>query len=107
MRNDIESMSKKQLEAYARKDLGIELDRRHNKDQLLARVKGLLDDQKTADLIMGITELDIRKHIEETSVVRRDSSTIWGIIKDGKQTDDEIREIVSSHNFETLLGEIL
>jgi len=40
-------MSKKQLESYARKDLGIELDRRHNKVQLLARVKDLLDDQKS------------------------------------------------------------
>jgi hypothetical protein len=47
MRNDINLMSKKQLESYARKDLGIELDRRHNKVQLLARVKDLLDDQKS------------------------------------------------------------
>jgi hypothetical protein len=45
--NTLDNMSKKQLESYARKDLGIELDRRHNKVQLLARVKDLLDDQKS------------------------------------------------------------
>ena len=36
---DIDSMSKKQLEAFARKELDIELDRRHNKKDLLKRVK--------------------------------------------------------------------
>ena len=36
---DIDSMSKKQLESFARKELDIELDRRHNKKDLLKRVK--------------------------------------------------------------------
>jgi len=39
---DIDSMSKKQLEAFARKELDIELDRRHNKKDLLKRVKSEL-----------------------------------------------------------------
>ena len=39
---DIDSMSKKQLEAFARKELNIELDRRHNKKDLLKRVKSEL-----------------------------------------------------------------
>ena len=36
---DIDSMSKKQLESFARKELDIGLDRRHNKKDLLKRVK--------------------------------------------------------------------
>ena len=32
---DLAKMSKKQLEAYARKVFDVELDRRHNKKQLL------------------------------------------------------------------------
>ena len=43
---NLEKMSKKQLEAYARKELGVELDRRHSKKQLLAKVQGLLEDQE-------------------------------------------------------------
>jgi len=39
---DIDSMSKKQLESFARKELNIELDRRHNKEDLLKRVKSEL-----------------------------------------------------------------
>ena len=39
---DIDSMSKKQLESFARKELDIELDRRHNKKDLLKRVKSKL-----------------------------------------------------------------
>jgi len=40
---DIESMSKKQLETFARKELDIELDRRHSKKDLLERVKSKLN----------------------------------------------------------------
>ena len=36
---DFESMTKRQLEAYGRKHLGIELDRRRNKAKLIARLK--------------------------------------------------------------------
>ena len=43
---DLGKMSKKQLEAYARKEHGVELDRRHSKKQLLAKVQGLLEDQE-------------------------------------------------------------
>ena len=39
---DIDSMSKTQLESFARKELNIELDRRHNKEYLLKRVKAEL-----------------------------------------------------------------
>ena len=36
---DLEKMSKKQLEAFARKEFDVELDRRHNKKHLLATVQ--------------------------------------------------------------------
>jgi len=42
---DLGKMSKKQLEAYARKEHGVELDRRHSKKQLLAKVQELSEDQ--------------------------------------------------------------
>ena len=40
---DLGKMSKKQLESYARKEHGVELDRRHSKKQLLAKVQGLVE----------------------------------------------------------------
>ena len=40
---DIESMTKKQLEAFARDEFNVELDRRHNKKRLLNQVRKLLD----------------------------------------------------------------
>ena len=43
---DLGKMSKKQLESYARKELGVELDRRHSKKQLLAKVRELSEDQE-------------------------------------------------------------
>ena len=42
---DIDSMSKKQLEAFARKELNIELDRRHNKKRLLNQVRKLIKEK--------------------------------------------------------------
>ena len=46
---DLAKMSKKQLETYARTELGVEVDRRHNKKQLLAEVQELLEDQKVEE----------------------------------------------------------
>ena len=42
---DLGKMSKKQLEAYARKEFDVELDRRHNKKHLLATVQELMEDR--------------------------------------------------------------
>ena len=114
---DLGKMSKKQLEAYARKELGVELDRRHSKKQLLAKVRELSEDQEVEEkevevLTPSVTpkaaasSVDVRKHIEEVSKTRRDAATVWGVIKDDKHTDDDIRVIVKSLKFDTLLGEI-
>ena len=39
---DIEKMTKKQLEAFARETFNVELDRRHNKKRLLNQVRKLM-----------------------------------------------------------------
>ena len=51
------------------------------------------------------SSIDVRKHIEEISSTRRDAATVWSVITDG-HTDDDIRVIVKSLQFDTLLGEI-
>ena len=51
-------------------------------------------------------ESKIKKHIEELRLVRRDAAVIWEEIQ-GKDLDDEdLREIIRSHNFGTLLGKV-
>ena len=39
---DIEKMTKKQLEAFARETFNVELDRRHNKKRLINQVRKLM-----------------------------------------------------------------
>ncbi len=51
------------------------------------------------------SSVDVRKHIEEVSSSRRDAATVWSVITD-EHTDDDIRVIVKSLKFDTLLGEI-
>ena len=51
------------------------------------------------------SSIDVRKHIEEISGTRKDAATVWSVITDG-HTDDDIRVIVKSLKFDTLLGEI-
>ena len=42
---NIESMTKKQLEAFARDEFNVELDRRHNKKRLLNQVRKLIKEK--------------------------------------------------------------
>ena len=115
---DLGKMSKKQLETYARKELGVELDRRHSKKQLLWEVQELLEDRPLVEEVEEVevltppvtpkaftSSIDVRKHIEKISSTRKDAATVWSVITDG-HTDDDIRVIVKSLKFETLLGEI-
>ena len=51
------------------------------------------------------SSIDVRKHIEEISGTRKDASTVLEVITD-EHTDDDIRVIVKSLKFDTLLGEI-
>ena len=119
---DLGKMSKKQLEAYARKELGVELDRRHSKKQLLWEVQELLEDRPLVEEVEEVEVLkppapkpkasrnstNMRAHIEKHSGVRRDCATIWLLIKDGTKytTDEEVLDLIKVKQYETLLGEI-
>ena len=119
---DLDKMSKKQLEAYARKELGVELDRRHSKKQLLWEVQELLEDRPLVEEVEEVEVLtppapkpkashsstNMRTHIEKFSGERRDCATIWLLIKDGTKytTDEEVLDLIKAKQYETLLGEI-
>ena len=111
---DLAKMSKKQLESYARKEHGVELDRRHSKKQLLAKVQELSEDKEEVEVLKppapkpevpkGST-INM-KRLEELKELRRDASIIWNEIQDKDLTDEDIREVIRSHNFGTLLGKV-
>ena len=47
-----------------------------------------------------------RSHIESISKLRRDGSVVWGMIKDGNQSTEEIKAICKEKGFDQLLGEL-
>ena len=51
-------------------------------------------------------ESTIIKHLERLRGLRRDAAVIWEEIQDKDLTDEELRELIRSHNFGTLLGEV-
>ena len=113
---DLAKMSKKQLETYAREELGVELDRRHSKKQLLAKVQELSEDQEVEEEVVKVSSStgsekvsNIKEHIEKHSGVRRDCSAIWTLIKHESsiyKTEEEIKTLLKAKGYETLLGEI-
>ena len=48
----------------------------------------------------------IKKHLEELHMLREDAAVIWKEIQDKDLTDEELRELIRSHNFGTLLGKV-
>ena len=111
---DLAKMSKKQLEAYARKEFDVELDRRHTKIQLLAKVQELSEDQEVEEEVVKVSSStgsekvrNLRVHIEKRSGERRDCATIWTVIKNDNNYDrDKIINLIKAKGYETLLGEI-
>ena len=51
-------------------------------------------------------ESTIKKRVEELHLVRSDAAVIWKEIQDKDLTDEDIREVIRSHNFGTLLGKV-
>ena len=47
-----------------------------------------------------------RDHIESLAKQRRDAAVMWGMIKDGNHSTDEIKQICKEKGFDTLLSEI-
>ena len=47
-----------------------------------------------------------RDHIESLAKQRRDAAVVWGMIKDGNHSTDEIKAICKEKGFDELLGEI-
>ena len=108
---DLAKMSKKQLEAYARKEFDVELDRRHTKKQLLAKVQELSEDQEVEDSLNTVSSREealdkLRAHIEKHSSERRDCATIWTLIKNNNHSHAEVVNLIKAKGYETLLGEI-
>ena len=115
---DLGKMSKKQLESYARKELGVELDRRHSKKQLLAKVRELSEDQEEVEKEVvevlkspapkpkAPKESIIIKRLEELRLIRRDASIVWEKINEKDLTDEDIREVIRQHNFGNLLDKV-
>jgi len=112
---DLAKMSKKQLETYAREELGVELDRRHSKKQLLAKVQELVEEEVEEEVEVKVSSStgskpkvrNLRNHLEELSGERRDCSTIWTVIKnDDSYNRDKIISLIKAKGYETLLGEI-
>ena len=47
-----------------------------------------------------------KSHIKSLSKQRRDCAVMWGMIKDGNHSTDEIKAICKEKGFDELLGEI-
>ena len=47
-----------------------------------------------------------QNHIESLAHKRREAAVVWGIIKDGNHSTDEIKTICKEKGFDTLLGEL-
>ena len=111
---DLAKMSKKQLESYARKEHGVELDRRHTKKQLLAKVQELVEEEVEEEVVVKVSSStgsekvrNLRTHLEKLSGERRDCSTVWTLIKNDNSYDrDKIVALIKAKGYETLLGEI-
>ncbi len=113
---DIDSMSKKQLEAFARKELDIELDRRHNKKDLLKRVKSELkpapSEKKESAPIIKEDSTSTVKNIAETL----NFDPYVGVIAEARaQVGDDLVKVkehieflnnTSQENYQLILTEI-
>ena len=72
-----------------------------------AKKAGKTAKKAIAGLKSAVTKsaVDVRTHLESLAKTRKDAATVLEVITDG-HTDDDIRVIVKSLQFDTLLGEI-
>ena len=56
--------------------------------------------------VAKVAKSSAKSHIESLAHSRRDCAVIWGMIKDGNQSTDEIKAICKEKGFDDLLGEL-
>ena len=77
----------------------------HKIKQAVTGVKAVKGAKKAAKSKVS----NIKEHIEKLSDDRRDCASIWTLIKHDSsiyKTDDDIKNLIKSKGYETLLGEI-
>jgi len=62
--------------------------------------------KKSAEKVVSSAKSSAKSHVESLAHQRRDAAVVWGMIKDGNHSDDEIKQIVKDKGFDTLLGEL-
>ena len=61
---------------------------------------------KPAKKAVSSAKSSAKSHVESLSTKRRDAAVVWGMIKDGNHSTDEIKEICKEKGFDALLGEL-
>ena len=56
--------------------------------------------------VAKVAKPSAKSHVESLSKTRRDAAVVWGMIKDGNHSTDEIKAICKEKGFDTLLGEL-
>jgi hypothetical protein len=56
--------------------------------------------------VAEVVKSSAKSHIESLAHSRRDAAVVWGMIKDGNHSTDEIKEICKEKGFNILLGEL-
>jgi|TARA_R110002096_G_scaffold146555_2_gene305163 hypothetical protein len=110
--NTLDNMSKKQLEAYARKELDIELDRRHSKKDLLTIVKSKL---KSVPSITEEPITDSKSAVESISRACNEDPYIQVLASAKAQVGNDLVKLrehiqylndTSQENYQLILNEI-
>ena len=68
--------------------------------------KAVKSAKKEAKSAVKATSSSAKSHIESLAHSRRDCAVVWGMIKDGNHSTDEIKAICKEKGFDDLLGEI-
>ena len=62
--------------------------------------------KKSAEKAVSSAKSSAKSHVESLAHSRRDAAVVWGMIKDGNHSTDEIKKICEDKGFDTLLGEL-
>ena len=68
--------------------------------------KAVKSAKKEAKSAVKATSSSAKSHIESLAHSRRDCAVVWGKIKDGNHSTEEIKAICKEKGFDDLLGEL-